>query len=96
MLASRGARADSLDNDGDWVDSCTALVEHLDGRMEILELGRGLAGEEPPPEPPEAHEPLLREPPAWTRREASSAQAAHAGEVQPQALADAAGRTIAC
>lgn len=24
-------------NDGDWVESCTALVEHLDGRLEILE-----------------------------------------------------------
>ncbi len=24
-------------NDGDWVESCTALVEHKDGRMEILE-----------------------------------------------------------
>ncbi|MCR9255861.1 MAG: UDP-2,3-diacylglucosamine diphosphatase [Alphaproteobacteria bacterium] len=24
-------------NDGDWVESCTALVEHYDGRMEILE-----------------------------------------------------------
>jgi UDP-2,3-diacylglucosamine pyrophosphatase LpxH len=23
-------------NDGDWVESCTALVEHLDGRFEIL------------------------------------------------------------
>ncbi len=23
-------------NDGDWVESCTALVEHLDGRLEIL------------------------------------------------------------
>jgi UDP-2,3-diacylglucosamine pyrophosphatase LpxH len=23
-------------NDGDWVESCTALVEHMDGRMEIL------------------------------------------------------------
>lgn len=23
-------------NDGDWVESCTALVEHSDGRMEIL------------------------------------------------------------
>jgi len=23
-------------NDGDWVESCTALVEHHDGRMEIL------------------------------------------------------------
>ena len=23
-------------NDGDWVESCTALIEHLDGRLEIL------------------------------------------------------------
>ena len=23
-------------NDGDWVESCTALVEHKDGRFEIL------------------------------------------------------------
>jgi hypothetical protein len=23
-------------NCGDWVDSCTALVEHLDGRMELV------------------------------------------------------------
>jgi UDP-2,3-diacylglucosamine pyrophosphatase LpxH len=27
-------------NDGDWVESCTALVEHLDGRLEILEWAR--------------------------------------------------------
>ena len=24
-------------NDGDWVESCTALVEHADGRLEIVE-----------------------------------------------------------
>ena len=24
-------------NDGDWVESCTALVEHPDGRMEIID-----------------------------------------------------------
>ena len=23
-------------NDGDWVESCTALVEHLDGTWEII------------------------------------------------------------
>src|SRR6202035_1361385 len=23
-------------NDGDWVESCTALVEHFDGRLEIV------------------------------------------------------------
>lgn len=27
-------------NDGDWVESCTALVEHSDGRMEILDWAR--------------------------------------------------------
>jgi UDP-2,3-diacylglucosamine pyrophosphatase LpxH len=27
-------------NDGDWVESCTALVEHADGRMEILEWAK--------------------------------------------------------
>jgi len=26
-------------NDGDWVESCTALVEHPDGRMEIIDWG---------------------------------------------------------
>ncbi|HCM84216.1 MAG TPA: UDP-2,3-diacylglucosamine diphosphatase [Alphaproteobacteria bacterium] len=25
-------------NDGDWVESCTALVEHLDGRLEIIDF----------------------------------------------------------
>ncbi len=24
-------------NDGDWVENCTALVEHLDGRLELLD-----------------------------------------------------------
>jgi len=27
-------------NDGDWVESCTALVEHFDGRLEIVEWAR--------------------------------------------------------
>lgn len=27
-------------NDGDWVESCTALVEHDDGRLQILEWGK--------------------------------------------------------
>lgn len=26
-------------NDGDWVDNCTALVEHYDGRLELLQFG---------------------------------------------------------
>ena len=27
-------------NDGDWVESCTALVEHMDGRLEILDWAK--------------------------------------------------------
>jgi len=27
-------------NCGDWVDSCTAIVEHLDGRLELIAWGR--------------------------------------------------------
>lgn len=29
-------------NCGDWVESCTALVEHFDGRWEILDFGENL------------------------------------------------------
>ena len=34
-------RIDGLDyiNCGDWVDSCTAIVEHFDGRLELIEWG---------------------------------------------------------
>jgi hypothetical protein len=38
-------------NDGDWVESLTALVEHADGRLEILDFGAshpGLAGQTGP------------------------------------------------
>jgi UDP-2,3-diacylglucosamine pyrophosphatase LpxH len=27
-------------NDGDWVESCTALIEHHDGRFEIIEWAK--------------------------------------------------------
>jgi UDP-2,3-diacylglucosamine pyrophosphatase LpxH len=30
-------------NDGDWVEGCTALVEHFDGRMEILHWAEEIA-----------------------------------------------------
>ena len=40
-------------NDGDWVEGCTALVEHMDGRMEVLhwaeEVARRKAGSAPAP-----------------------------------------------
>jgi hypothetical protein len=34
-------------NDGDWVENCTALVEHHDGRLEIIDWVRGSSIEEP-------------------------------------------------
>jgi UDP-2,3-diacylglucosamine pyrophosphatase LpxH len=38
-------------NDGDWVEGCTALVEHYDGRMEVLHWADEIrARETPPPE----------------------------------------------
>jgi UDP-2,3-diacylglucosamine pyrophosphatase LpxH len=33
-------------NDGDWVEGCTALVEHYDGRMEILHWADEIAARE--------------------------------------------------
>ena len=30
-------------NDGDWVEDCTALVEHFDGRMEVLRWAEEIA-----------------------------------------------------
>jgi len=38
-------------NDGDWVEGCTALVEHFDGRMEILHWADEIAKREPEAEP---------------------------------------------
>ena len=34
-------------NDGDWVEGCTALVEHFDGRMEILHWADEMAARPP-------------------------------------------------
>ena len=33
----READGVSYVNCGDWVDSCTAIVEHLDGRLELID-----------------------------------------------------------
>jgi UDP-2,3-diacylglucosamine pyrophosphatase LpxH len=38
-------------NDGDWVESCTALVEHADGRLELVDWAKenNLSFWQPPP-----------------------------------------------
>ncbi len=36
-------------NDGDWVEGCNALVEHFDGRMELLHWPEEVAKREPLP-----------------------------------------------
>jgi UDP-2,3-diacylglucosamine pyrophosphatase LpxH len=37
-------------NDGDWVESCSVLVEHVDGRLELLHWDRILADAVPDPD----------------------------------------------
>ena len=44
-------------NDGDWVEGCTALVEHFDGTMEVLHWADEVARR--PAEPAAAAEPAL-------------------------------------
>jgi hypothetical protein len=37
-------------NCGDWVESCTAVVEHFDGRLEIIRwIERGPSADQPEP-----------------------------------------------
>lgn len=43
-------------NCGDWVDSCTAIVEHLDGRLELIKWGVPPAPELAPGTPPVPHD----------------------------------------
>ena len=38
-------------NDGDWVESCTALVEHFDGGMELLHWADEIAARDRPQTP---------------------------------------------
>ena len=45
-------------NCGDWVDSCTAIVEHLDGRLELVDWNREIAPTPPPQAPRRLLEPL--------------------------------------
>lgn len=36
-------------NTGDWVESCTAIVEHYDGRLEMIRWAEAVCRETPPP-----------------------------------------------
>ena len=56
-------------NDGDWVESLTALVEHHDGRLEIIDRGDRVwrpalkpAAAQPVAVQPQAAEPRLPSP----------------------------------
>ena len=56
-------------NCGDWVDSCTAIVEHADGRMELIEwrsLAATLAQQPPQPDPDTLPLPAMPKEPAET------------------------------
>ena len=57
-------RIDGIDyvNCGDWVEHCTAVVEHLDGRMELVDH-TWLADQPTLDEPPLAGEPIDAGPP---------------------------------
>jgi UDP-2,3-diacylglucosamine pyrophosphatase LpxH len=41
-------------NLGDWVESCTAVVEHYDGRLELVRWTQGSVGEAEPAAPARA------------------------------------------
>jgi hypothetical protein len=38
-------------NCGDWVESCTAAVEHFDGQLEIIEWSKAASETRPPQTP---------------------------------------------
>jgi UDP-2,3-diacylglucosamine pyrophosphatase LpxH len=50
-------------NCGDWVDSCTAIVEHQDGRLELIEWGKDRHTEVTLPRPASAETPEPEAPP---------------------------------
>ncbi len=61
-------------NDGDWVESLTALVEHADGRLEILDFGApGANPAFPDPAPVTVPQPAVAGPAAAGRPEAEPA-----------------------
>ena len=62
-------------NDGDWVESLTALVEHPDGRLEILDWSqRDPRGKRAPRADDEALQPGVRQPELAVLSEVMSAR----------------------
>jgi UDP-2,3-diacylglucosamine pyrophosphatase LpxH len=70
-------------NDGDWVESCTALVEHFDGRMEILDWAEKVRAEVAAGKPVKGKRARAALPPSES--EAALAARALAGEGVPAA-----------
>ncbi len=68
--AIRDAGGITYINCGDWVDSCTAIVEHLDGRMELVRWGADSATA-----PTVQPAPALRLPARMQEEERETAQA---------------------
>ena len=42
-------------NTGDWVESCTAIVEHMDGTLELVQWAARAGASAPPPDAGQAH-----------------------------------------
>jgi UDP-2,3-diacylglucosamine pyrophosphatase LpxH len=63
-------------NCGDWVDSCTAIVEHHDGRMELVDWGHAAA-------PPTSRPVAEALPAAAARSSARAGRAALVGSADP-------------
>ena len=61
-------------NDGDWVESCTALVEHYDGRLEILNWSELNKAEALSPVPADACESSSSPTPGFLKSMASFAR----------------------
>lgn len=65
-------------NCGDWVDSCTAVVEHFDGRMELIHWGAKLTSEVAAANDAHIVDEAARAPPVRKRGKVSNLRAANA------------------
>ena len=66
-------------NCGDWVDSCTAIVEHPDGRLELIEWAKARPAQAPVPAPAAAPDEAAQQEPSPLPIAARRAVARHSG-----------------